>query len=56
MFQGEEVITNQTIGALINRKSVREFTDRKLSNDDLEVIVRPEQDESAVTYDAGEGS
>jgi len=37
------MITNQTIEALMNRKSVRKYTDRKLSKDELEVIVRAGQ-------------
>jgi len=37
------VITNQTIETLMNRKSVRKYTDRKLSKDELEVIVRAGQ-------------
>lgn len=37
------MITNQTIETLMNRKSVRKYTDRKLSKDELEVIVRAGQ-------------
>lgn len=37
------MITNQTIETLVNRKSVRKYTDRKLSKDELEVIVRAGQ-------------
>ena len=37
------MITNQTIETLMNRKSVRKFTDRKLTKDELEVIVRAGQ-------------
>ncbi len=37
------MITNQTIETLMNRKSVRRFTDRTLSKDELEAIVRAGQ-------------
>jgi len=37
------MITNQTIETLMNRRSVRKYTDRKLSKDELEVIVRAGQ-------------
>ena len=37
------MITNQTIETLMNRKSVRKYTDRKLSKDELDVIVRAGQ-------------
>ena len=37
------MITNQTMETLMNRKSVRKYTDRKLSKDELEVIVRAGQ-------------
>ncbi len=37
------MITNQTIETLMNRRSVRKYTDRNLSKDELEVIVRAGQ-------------
>lgn len=37
------MITNETIETLMNRKSVRKYTDRKLSSDELETIVRAGQ-------------
>lgn len=37
------MITNSTIEALMNRKSTRKFTDRKLTRDELETIVRAGQ-------------
>ena len=37
------MITNQTIETLMNRRSERKYTDRKLSKDELEVIVRAGQ-------------
>ena len=37
------MITNPTIDTLMNRKSVRKYTDRKLSKDELETIVRAGQ-------------
>jgi FMN reductase (NADPH) len=37
------MITNCTIEALMNRKSVRKFTDRKLTRDELDTIVRAGQ-------------
>jgi FMN reductase (NADPH) len=37
------MITNPTIEVLLNRKSVRKFTDRKLTRDELETIVRAGQ-------------
>lgn len=37
------MITNETIETLMNRKSVRKYTDRKLSRDELETIVRAGQ-------------
>jgi FMN reductase (NADPH) len=60
------VITNPTIEALMNRKSVRKFTNRKLTRDELETIVRAGQQapfasqlysvlystEGAIAYDA----
>jgi FMN reductase (NADPH) len=60
------MITNATIEVLMNRKSVRKFTDRKLTSDELETIVRAGQQapfasqlcsvlystEGAIAYDA----
>jgi nitroreductase len=43
VLQEVEMITNATIEALMNRKSVRKFTDRKLSEEELETIVRAGQ-------------
>jgi FMN reductase (NADPH) len=37
------MITNETIETLMNRKSVRKYTDRKLSSDELETIIRAGQ-------------
>ena len=37
------MITNPTIQALMNRKSVRKFTNRNLTRDELETIVRAGQ-------------
>ncbi|MFP3898308.1 MAG: nitroreductase family protein [Dehalococcoidia bacterium] len=37
------MITNDTIQILMNRRSVRKYTDRKLSTDELETIVRAGQ-------------
>jgi nitroreductase len=37
------MMTNPTIDALMNRKSVRKFTNRKLTKDELETIVRAGQ-------------
>jgi nitroreductase len=37
------MITNPTIEVLMNRKSVRKFTNRKLTRDELETIVRAGQ-------------
>ncbi len=37
------MITNATIETLMNRKSVRKYTDRKLDDDELETIVRAGQ-------------
>jgi nitroreductase len=37
------MITNHTIEVLMNRRSVRKFTDRKLSEEELETIVRAGQ-------------
>ena len=37
------MITNATIETLMNRKSVRKYTDRKLSKEELETIVRAGQ-------------
>jgi FMN reductase (NADPH) len=37
------MITNCTIEALMNRKSIRKFTDRKLTTDELETVVRAGQ-------------
>lgn len=37
------MITNPTIETLMNRKSVRKYTDRKLSKEELETIVRAGQ-------------
>lgn len=37
------MITNQTIETLMNRRSVRKYTDRKLSKEELETIVRTGQ-------------
>jgi len=37
------MITNPTMDALMNRKSVRKYTDRKLSKDELETIVQAGQ-------------
>jgi nitroreductase len=37
------MMTNPTIQALMNRKSVRKFTNRKLARDELETIVRAGQ-------------
>ena len=37
------MITNPTIEGLMNRKSVRKFTNRKLTRDELETIVRAGQ-------------
>jgi len=37
------MMNNHTIETLMNRKSVRKYTDRKLSKDELEVIVRAGQ-------------
>jgi len=43
MSQEGNMITNPTIKALMNRKSVRKFTDRKLTRDELETVVRAGQ-------------
>jgi FMN reductase (NADPH) len=43
MLQEEHMITNPVIETLMNRKSVRKYTDRKLSKDELETIVRAGQ-------------
>jgi len=40
MFQEDETITNPTIETLMNRRSVRKYTDRKSSKEELETWMR----------------
>ena len=42
-IEEEDMITNDTIDILMNRKSVRKYTDRKLTRNELETILRAGQ-------------